>query len=721
MRLHKKIISLCLCTLLTLSLVGCKEKKADIPELLDPIESKDVIYTVTKGDLSAVSYRQGRVIPEKVAMVTEYDTTYYDGNVKVGDTVKKGQVLFRLNSDLNEQILNLKVELEVQEKSFTLLKKQQDEQIKAMRDQIKMLRSFGDYYNAKLVEIQMRQQEFQFDFDNKGTEERIAEMKEQLAKYNEDSNNSTVTAPCDGTVVFSVIGKEGDLAKEETYLIIVKDDTKMISCDYMKQEVLDAYEKIQAQIGDKVYDLTSVPFAEEDIRRMEGENFYQDTTFTGEDLPDTLALGDYIGLLFTNIEPDVLSVPTQSLQVMQGTYYVTVVNGESRELREVSVGRSNLNHTIITEGLKENEKIFVAKNLESFSAKSETVKPEIGAFVSEMRVTGVTRTSENMGPFVNEVPGTLKEVLIPLFGEQYVEAGTPLYTIEAKIADLDLEQARIDYKNFQKDYEAQIERYEKQIKDDKKALKDIKDKTEKELAQIAIDRLEREFAKYKEEGSEQLADYKKRISNFEKWQDTEVTVCAEETCIIETFSSLKVGSEMTEGQYICETMDPGTFLLHIKDEEATTLLSYLRYGQTVLFSSRLAGELVEVDARVMFAKSCATAETWKGEASLVLEDTETYLKSNNTGTLFFDRCNVSNVLTIPREALRIDRAEEAAKPGIGKDEEEDEVLSGSTSYYVWVYNQDGVAVRRNVRVAEAYDKTAWICDGLSVDDVIVLP
>lgn len=720
MRLHKRIIALCLCMLLTLSMVGCKEKKTDIPELLDPLESKDVIYNVTKGDLETVYYRQGRVIPETVTMEMSYDTTYYGASVKVGDTVKKGQVLFHLNSDLSEQITNLKVDLEVQEKSFTLLKKQQEDQIKSMRDQIKMLRSFGDYYNAKLLDIQMRQQQFQFDFDNKGTEERIAEMKEQLEKYDEESRNATVTAACDGTVIYSAVAEEGELQEDQTYLIIAKNDTKMVSCDFIKQDVLDSYEKIQVLIGDKAYDVESVPFADEDIRRMEGENFYQDTVFKGENIPDSIELGDYVAMLFTNIEADVLSVPTQSLQVMNGTYYVTIVNGESRELREVSVGRSNLNNTIITEGLKENEKVFVAKNLESFSAKSETVKPEIGAFRSEMRISGVNRSAANMGSLVNEIPGKLIEVLIPLFGEQFVEAGTPLYTIEAKISDLDLEQARIDYKNFQKDYEAEIERYEKQIKEDKKALKDIKDKTEKELAQIAINRLEKDFEKYKKDGSEQLEKLKTRISNFEKWMNTEVTVCAEETCIIETFSSLKVGSEMQENQYICEMMDPNTFLLHAKDEEESTLLSYLRYGQTVLFSSRLTGELVEVDAKVMFAKSCATAGTWKGEATLVLENMETYLKSNSTGNLFFDRCNVSNVLTIPREALRIDR-EENSKPTIGKEEEDDAALTGSSSYYVWVYDQNGVAVRRNVRVAEAYDKVAWICDGLSADDVIILP
>lgn len=729
MKQNKKWFSLFLCLILSLSLIGCREKTVDAPELLEPLGSKDVIHTVTRGDLATTIYKSGRVIPEKEVMTIDYDTTYYNGAATLGMKVKKGQVLFRINSELDDTILNLKADLEVKEKSYILLKKQQDEQLKGMKDQAAMFRSFGDNYNAKLVEIAMRQQEYEFSLRNKDTEEEIEKMKEQLAEYEENAKNTCIMSPCDGTVVYSLIEEEGELSEGQTFVIIAKDDVKLVSCDYMKAEIIQSYEKMQAQIGETLYDMEYIPYTEEEIYVMEEEGFYEDSVFRIADLPEAVDFGDYVGMLFTNIEEDVLTVPTESIQVTGEKCFVTVVNGDYREQREVAVGRTGLNDTIITEGLSENEKVFVAKNLESFSAKPETIKPEMSDFVWQMRATGAYRTAKSMGSLINKVPGILKEIKIPMFGERYVNAGDPLYVVEARISEVDLEQARLDHKNFKKEYDNNVTQYEERIAEQKKALKNIKNKTEKELAEIALKRLEEEFAQYKEDGTKRLEELSLRITNFEEWKDQDVTVYAEEDCVIETFSSMEVGKEegIAEGQYICEILDPATFRFCVKDGDGNAEKCYLRYGQTVTFSSRLNGESIDLDATVLFAKSVATKDTWpigndwQGEAVFVFENPEDYLKANNTGTVFYERCNVKNVLMIPTQALRLD-TDKHEKPFVNElDSVSSDTLLGPTSYYVWVYDKDGIAVRRNVRVAEAADNMAWICDGLSLDDVVILP
>lgn len=720
MKGYKKIIRMGLCFVLAFSLLACGKREAEVPELLDPMENRDAVHTVTREDLTSVTYKEGWVTPEYETFSLAYTTTVSELKIKVGDKVSEGQELLRLNADLDERIKTLQSELKTQERAYELLQKQQDEQLDALKQQKKMFQNMGDNYNAKLTDIAIRQSEYEFSFRNADTLRQIEEMKETLALCEEEAERAVVTAPCSGTVAYLFAEEGVQLDAGVTYLVLANDDALHLSCDYISEKNIASYQSVQAQIGGDIYDVEYLPYTEEELYALEEDGGPEESRFWSDLLPDSLQAGDYVAFLFSKGKENVLTVPNAAVFREENQYYVNIYKDGTLERRKVEVGESSLNRTEITAGLEEQEQVFVAKNLESFSAKPETVQAERGDFVREYKMTGAERHAEWLGILENKIPGTIKELLIQNVSEVCVEEGQALYVITADISDVDVAQAQLDLKNAQKEYEKRAAQYEEQIKNQKALIKDIADKTEKELAQSDLENMEQEYEQYVKGGTENLEALAERAENFAEWQGKDVTVYAEQDCVVETFSSLRVGTKLAENEFICNLLNDNTFTIHVDDPDGQ-----LRYGQRLIYQSTKNGESIASEATVLFAENVA-GDKWGGEAVIALDDPEMYLQANNTGTLVFQRCEVSNVLLLSTKALRaasVTVAREEDKDdnnvwGQNRGEEAETVIS---YYYIWVYDENGVAVLREVEVGETYYENAWIIDGLTEDDVVIKP
>lgn len=719
MKGYKKVIRMGLCFALALSLLACGKKDAEVPELLEPVENRDAIHTVTREDLTSVTYQEGWVSPEYETFSLSYTTTVTELTIRLGDKVSEGQELLRLDADLHEQIEALQNELKAQERAYELLQKQQNEQLDALKQQKKMFQDMGDNYNAKLTDISIRQTEYEFSFRNADTQQQIDDLRETLASCEEEAENAVVTAPCDGTVAYLFAEEGGKIDAGITYLVLAKDSELHLSCTYFSEETVASYRSVQAQIGDAIYDVEYLAYTEQELYELENGGGTKESRFWSDSLPDSLAAGDYVAFLFTKTKEDVLTVPSAALSLENDRYYVTVYRDGIPEKREVSIGENSPNQTEITEGLAEQERVFVAKNLSSYSATQETVQAERGDFVREYRMTGAKRSAEWLGILENKIPGTIKELLIQNVSEVYVEEGQALYVITADISDVDIAQAQLDLKNAQKEYDKRVAQYEEQIKNQKALIKEITDKIEKELAQSDLEAMQKEYDRYVEDGTENLERLAERAENFVEWQGKDVTVYAEQDCVVESFSSLRVGSELGENDFICNLLDDNTFTIRVNDPDGQ-----LHYGQKLIYQSTKNGASISSEATVLFAKGVAGGE-WSGETVITLDDPEVYLQANNTGTLLYERCEVSNVLLLSTKALRIEKitiTDENAEDYYWREEDDG---SGSAIvvevYYVWVQNEDGVAVRREIEIGESYYENAWIIDGLTEDDVVIKP
>ncbi len=713
----KKLVRAGLGVFIALSLTACGGKEEKAPELLEPTENRDAIYTVARGDLTTIHYSEGWVSPGYITFAPGYATTVSDIAVKVGDSVSQGQQMMKLNADLQQQIENLQEEISIQEKSFEVLLERQEDQLDALKQQKRMFQNIGDNYNARLVQISIDQMEYEFSFQNADTQLQLEEMKQTLADYEEEVKNTIVTAPCSGTVVYMNATEDGEVAADVPYLILAREDEKYLACAYLEEETLAEYSSVQVRINGELYDVEHIPYTEQELYEREESGTLTESRFWSESLPQTLQYGDYVAFQFTKVKEDVLSVPTDALTLTGDQYYVSIYKDGKLEQRAVEIGEHNLNNTEITEGLSEQESVFVAKNLSSYSATKETVSAQKGEFSLEVKMTGAERHAAWLGTLENKIPGTITELLIQNVSEVYVEEGQGLYVIEANISEVDIAQAQLDLKNGQKEYSDRVEQYEEQIEEQQERLEDMKKGTEKELAEAALANLIKEYEQYVEDGAKHVEELSERAENFAAWQGQEVTVCAEQNCVIESFSSLKVGLELPENEFICNILDPNTFTIRVNDSSGQ-----LHYGQKVIYQSTKNGESISAEATVLFTEG--SDSVWDGQTEIVLDDPAMYYEANNTGTIVFDRCQVSDALLLSTTVLRQEiisvddenGGNSGNAPGSNEDSE-----GTATVYYVWVLNDDGVTVRRDVAVAETYYENAWIIDGLSEDDLVVTP
>ena len=126
------------------------------------------------------------------------------------------------------------------------------------------------------------------------------------------------------------------IAKNKTFLTIAKDNTRLLACGYISASDYASFSSVKAKIGDAVYDVTYLPYTEEEVYNLERTGNKYDSYFKA-DLPDSVEVGDYVQFVFerTTANP-VISVPNSAV-IKYGTQYsVMLVRDGYMESREVT-------------------------------------------------------------------------------------------------------------------------------------------------------------------------------------------------------------------------------------------------------------------------------------------------------------------------------------------------------------------------------------------------
>lgn len=716
----KKICSVLLILSMLLSLCACG-KDETVPELLEPIETEDAVFTVSKGDLTSTTVLSGSVVPETESLSLEYANDAYDIAFSEGDHVNKGDVIMKLNDSLAKEIAELKYELSVTETRYDLEYDTFETEKETLEQQEKAYKAAGDTYHAELTKLQITENETEFNYSHYEAENEIADLKTEIESMEAELGESEVTAPCDGTILLLTVSEDGDtISAGETYLTIAVDGTKRLACPYVDEEDVEAMDSVKATVNGTEYDISYIPFTEEELFYLDLQSGDKTCYFTADNLDD-VNYGDAVIFTMTAKVSDVLRIPTEAIYASHGTYYTDVVTDDATEKRAITVGRSNLNYTEILSGLTEGEVVFVAKDYARYSVNYETTNAYIGSIDRSKKLSGVTRSSEYLYEFTNPVPGEITEICISTFSEVAVTKGQELYKISPDISDSEWEQAKVDLKNYKKTYEEKCADYETKIAEQKTANAAITNSLEKTLAEYTLKDLEEEYADYKEKGTEEISRLTERIDNFEKWSEGEVTVYAEDDGIIESFSSLKVGDTLAEDQYICGFYGTEHFKLTFSDSDGL-----LRYGMKVTYQSRPETDLVEFPATV--TKTSLVVSGMGNEVEVQLDDASNYLSTANSGYFVYID-SIDSVLLLPNAYVQYSDSDEDSEASteeerrqivpLNQDTEEDEDTSSHP--FVYVYDDNHHIVKRYISIVGLYDGIVWIADGITTDDVVVMP
>lgn len=332
MKLYKKLL-LIVPVISCMALSGCGLFPEEEEELAPPLKAPAAVsYTTT-------TVERGTIMDSVTTTGTFVSTETYDLSfdkrsgylselsVKPGDSVQKGQLLAKLDTDA--------LELDIQKQELT---------VERAQIALNMARAAENATSEsiRLAEIDYEMQKLQLD-----------ELEEELEKQ-------SIYAPADGVVSYIASTGVGQYVTARSTLIrIVDPDSIQIECTgdnvsnfHLDQEVVVTLDKLE--YAGKVV-MTS---AESPV----------DVSTTGSfirvEVTDEIPEGDWLGKsatveLIREKKEDVLVIPRNVVSMYSGESYVLVLEDGVKKERVIETGIKNSTEIEVLSGLEEGEEIII--------------------------------------------------------------------------------------------------------------------------------------------------------------------------------------------------------------------------------------------------------------------------------------------------------------------------------------------------------------------------
>ncbi|MBQ8765507.1 MAG: hypothetical protein IJZ16_01765 [Clostridia bacterium] len=688
----KRILTLLL--IVSIILTGCSSENA--PELLAPIKTIDATYTVTKGTISNNIVLDGYVIPSTETVYFETEGMAYDIKYRPGDIVKSGDVIISLNEGIDEDIEALSSELTQFLTISEYYVSQHTEEIESMNS-ILATKSGMDH-DLYEIEIKSKQTEY-----NRFNQQRADEYETMLTNYNEllsKQEHSIISAPCDGTIVYVGVLRDGDYASKNSVALVIADETsKMVRFDYIDNEILSSLDEFYIQIGSEKYDdITMIEYTQEEIDYYSQYGYEICSRAVINGLPEDVESGSYCGIFMTYDKVEnTIYVPNESIfyDAPNSTDYCLVYNEDGTQERyPVTLGTETTYYTEITEGLSEGQVIFYAEDQAAWAEGIGTTEVFLGDYSNTTTFNSAYKTSMNSQKFIVEIPGTVSEVFINVTSNVEVEEGTPLFSLIPHVEQSVYEQAKIDYDNAVESYDSSIAGYDEMISAKLEALNNAVGEIDIAIAQYEYDTLVEQKTDFVESLDENIAKLEADLAVYEAcMQGEEVIISA--PCSGTLFIDITLtNAEIGKNQVIGRIDDTESYVCYINEGDNEGLL---QYGNKVTILSD--GGAVTTTG-VVYGNPQLVEKGFDGTASVRLDNEADSIKVHPlTATASVKDIEISDVTLIDAEYVHYD------------EEGMSYVLLKQGEFYVKRY----ITIARVSSVVPF----VWVKDGLNVGDICV--
>lgn len=387
-----------LITLVMITLVNAQEE----PESTEEKEEADPLVEVEKlepQDLKEVFHTIGFFVPENDWRITAKTLgTVEEIYVEEGDSVEKGELLFRLDSTKQESAImeaesnlasargNLAQSQQQDTWSLTMAKEHLEEAKAHEKEQRKALEEAEKSYEEESLKgYQLTKYEKRLDMAKRRTEsardlvnaiergdrtkvqesfyeEQVKWSQRILDRAKEEYEKTYVYAPADGEVL-KVRIKEGDLANPVTPSVVLAGEGKMqLSTAISEQYLLKISEGDSAKVEIPAISDEKWEARVTEVGRIpeEGGRFYPVNLALREEIE-----GQQIGMtgrveLATARASKVLAVPRHALFTEEEENYVYVVDQENRLQRKTVTPGISENGKVEVDGLTEGASVVVA-------------------------------------------------------------------------------------------------------------------------------------------------------------------------------------------------------------------------------------------------------------------------------------------------------------------------------------------------------------------------
>ena len=195
----------------TLGLAGCSEE-VEQTEVSTAQVLKAHVQTVELGEIPLMAVVPGSIVPEQKAQISSRLIGYIKGlEVKVGQTVKRGQLLFSIDSaDINSQIVQANAGYQ--------------QAIAGLNDAKLDYDRFTQLYKEESVS---KQQYDKIRLQYSVAQQSVAAAKSALNQAKEQLNYANVKAPFDGVIV-DKMAVAGDLASPGKPIVVIENTASLI-------------------------------------------------------------------------------------------------------------------------------------------------------------------------------------------------------------------------------------------------------------------------------------------------------------------------------------------------------------------------------------------------------------------------------------------------------------------------------------------------------------
>ncbi len=350
---------------LTALLCGCEQSTQPVPALLDPVGSRQETVQVRRGEICELAAYDFAVTPETQAVLYAMDGQVEQVCVALGQRVQEGDVLLRMDVEEAQKQLDA---LE-QQKAYD----RQDGELTLQMLRIdvdickhEMLEENRDYAAGGLKEREKQEELERLETALRQERERqalrAAQQEQQRQELLARTENATLYAPCDGTVLYVAHPTGGSAQMGSTALILARDDALVLQGQYLPQALAESADEIWALVGDCRVAVEYLPMDEQEYVSLllSGEEMTSRFAFSGG-VPEGVTAGDYAAVIVkTARREDVLYLPQGALcRDAAGEYvYIPGDNG-GRVRQDVQSGARTTAAVEIAQGLKEGDVVYV--------------------------------------------------------------------------------------------------------------------------------------------------------------------------------------------------------------------------------------------------------------------------------------------------------------------------------------------------------------------------
>lgn len=681
--LHNKKKLFCI-ILTAVLLTACGDaKEQEVPELLMPIEAKQEMQKVVITDIYDCSYFDSEVTAVTVTAGFKRSGYIEQIYVRIGDSVKKGDLLGVLDSKADMTAI------EEQNNSIAdayLEYDNQIEELEARIDKIKIELIDTEGKEQKLKKLELEELETSLEYNRVLFEQKLAAMNQELEKLKENAVGYELYSPAEGTVTcIGGLSAGSRVSAGQDQFVIADTNSPCIITTKLTEDSLADYDKIQARIGAEVYDLELFDYSTEE------KNSY---VYSGKTIPvrfkiTTTDLKDKIGLycaiiLYQNRKEQVLAIPSGAILTGESGEYVYVNRNGEKEYRKITTGIKTVIFTEITEGLTEGEEVFLHGTALTVSDNYSVTEVMYDSLTSTKQFTGASLGYTGRVSIDYREYGTVGEVFVKT--GDYVEKGTALMTISKSQDRMQLLNAEISLKTAENEYQAEIARRESEIDTLEKKAETEKTEQLKKIAACEAKIQTAELAGYIYENEAKLQSQRKEY--LELVNSASVTLTASCSGYIEYIATK--GSMSGYWSNLGSIISSEIPVLLIDDSS-----KILKFNQKVKITQSMDKEKT-YEGTVIYASNIVPNSLWSGTAIVRVDEFEAGMNMDYVYSVEAVQFELDHVLTVDYAAV-----------------------SSGEAYSV-LLSEDGMISTQLVNFGRRFGEKAWILGGLSEGQKLVI-